>query len=265
MSEFDAWAEFYDLIHDGIPGDAEFYAEEAGKAGGAVLELGAGTGRITEAMVRAGADVTGLEISGGMLDLCRRRFVGLKLRQPTLVQGDMRDFGARGALGKVFKLIVMPYRAFMHLLTPEDQEGCLRCALRHLDEGGRLVIDTWMPNYGAIATVLDSAAARQLKLVGRHRGVRPGTIILHYQSSVCDEFEQRISERHLIRELDLRGDVLREVELPLVRTWTTRRELEHLVRICGYEVEAVYGDYDRTPLEAKSLEMIWVVGAKGSR
>ena len=65
MAEFDAWARYYDLIHEGLPGEAEFFVGQAARLGGQTLELGCGTGRLAVAMAMSGADVVGLAASGG--------------------------------------------------------------------------------------------------------------------------------------------------------------------------------------------------------
>jgi len=51
-SEFDAWAQYYDLINPGLPGEESFYVQRASQAGQRVLELGCGTGRIALPLAR---------------------------------------------------------------------------------------------------------------------------------------------------------------------------------------------------------------------
>ena len=81
MADFDVWAAYYDLVHKGLPGEAEFYLGQAVKRGGPVLEVGCGTGRIAISMAMSGLDVTGIDNSAGMLALCREKMaaVGLSL------------------------------------------------------------------------------------------------------------------------------------------------------------------------------------------
>ena len=40
--------------------------------------------------------------------------------------------------------------------------------------------------------------------------------------------------------------------------WFHRFELEHLLARCGFSIEALHGDFDRSPLGAASPEMIFV-------
>src|SRR4029077_5790828 len=41
-----------------------------------------------------------------------------------------------------------------------------------------------------------------------------------------------------------------------------RYEVEHLLARCGFRVEALYGDFDRTPIRDESPEMIFVAEAR---
>ena len=62
--------------------DAEipFFVKQAQLAGGPVLEVACGTGRITLPIARAGLDVTGLDVSRPMLELARRKAEAERLR-----------------------------------------------------------------------------------------------------------------------------------------------------------------------------------------
>ena len=135
--------------------DTPFYlalAQHAAARDHAVLDLACGTGRITLPLARAGIDVTGLDNAPAMLDVARRKAAaeGLEL---TWVEADMRNF----ELDRLFGLIVMPYRSFLHLLTAEDQASCLTAVHRHLVPGGRFALNLFTPPFrvaGAQAPVL---------------------------------------------------------------------------------------------------------------
>ncbi len=129
-------AALYDYYSAGLAGDVEFYVEQARRARSGVLEIGCGTGRILFPIAEAGIPVVGLDRSSDMLALAAARLEQLPARvrrRVTLVQGDAR----RLSLDRRFKLVMVPYRAFMHLLTPADQRKALRSIRRHLEEGGR--------------------------------------------------------------------------------------------------------------------------------
>src|SRR5512136_2897760 len=130
--QYAATAELYDYV---VPyqtrQDVAFFVEAAQASGGPVLEVACGTGRILIPTARAGINITGIDLSAHMLDVCQR-----KLAQETaevqarvqIDQADMRDFD----LGQTFTLITIPFRPFQHLIEVEDQVACLRCVQRHL-------------------------------------------------------------------------------------------------------------------------------------
>src|SRR5215831_4357810 len=143
--EYGLIADFYDYV---VPyrtrQDIDFFVDAARKSGGPVLEVGCGTGRVLIPTARAGIDIVGLDLSSGMLDICRKRSleeseaVRSRVR---LVQGDMRNFDA----GQRFSLATIPFRPFQHLTTVEDQLACLASIHRHLVDGGELILDLFNP------------------------------------------------------------------------------------------------------------------------
>src|SRR5438105_164086 len=72
-SEYDAIAELYDPWSRSVTEDVDFYVGLAREAGGPVVELGVGTGRIAVPTAAAGISVIGVDSSRGMLDVCRAR------------------------------------------------------------------------------------------------------------------------------------------------------------------------------------------------
>lgn len=261
MSEFDAWAPYYDLIHQGLPGEAQYYVEEALRQGGETLELGCGTGRICIPMAMSGVRVTGLDNSPRMLQLCRVRMkkAGKLPGKLTLVRADMRAFD----LGRHFQFIAMPYRAFMHLLTPKDQIACLHCVRRHLARHGVFILNVWAARPSTIAHA--AKAKEKFLLAGRYPAPWGKTRLLHHHTAHYDEYLQRITESHRIREVDHHGRLLHEETLSLTRAWLTPREMEHLLHRCGFCAEAVLGGFDGIPLNAGSTEMIWRLRLPRSR
>jgi SAM-dependent methyltransferase len=252
VSAFDAWAEYYDLLHQGLEGEAEFYVGQAARIGGKILEIGCGTGRLAIPMALCGLDVVGVDNSAAMLGRCREKLaaIGQVKGSLQLVQQDMAklDLGAR------FDFIAMAYRTFMHLLMPDDQRRCLLRVREHLNPGGTFIMNTWLPN---LRPLLAGPRRQAFQEAGRHE-VDGGTLVHHVRTGV-DEFRQLLIEEHRIQELDLSGRVVSARVLPMVRAWTSYRELSHLYARAGFTVRAVFGNFDATPLSPGSTEMIWVL------
>jgi len=257
---FDEWACYYDLVHEGLPGEAEFYVGLAVRTQGRALELGAGTGRIAIPMAMSGVDVLGIDNSMAMLAQCRakKRAIGKTSGRLTLVCADMKDF----ALAAQFRFIAMAYRTFMHLLTPADRRACLETVRRHLSDDGIFVMNSWVPSASYLAAVRGASRGRRMQLAGRYPIRGTDITLVHYHATEYDERTRLLTERHLIREVDARGHVLEERVLPLVRTWQTPREVADLLQACGFEVDALYGDFACSPFSAGSTEMIWIAKKK---
>lgn len=256
MAPFDPWAEYYDLIQRGVEGDVEFYVAQALRAKGRTLEIGCGTGRVCIPMAMSGVDVAGLDNSRAMLEQCREKleFIGDTKGRLQLIEADMRDF----TLGEQFGFIAMPYRAIMHLLNPSDQRSCLACVRRHLAPDGLFIFNTWAARPSSIAPFI-GASSGALRLVDKHTDENGQGGVMHYCASTYDEWAQLLGEDHLFHELDAEGAVVRSTSLAMVRAWTTPREMELLVALSGFEVEAVFGDFACGPFDRRSTEMIWVL------
>ena len=71
----------------------------------------------------------------------------------------------------------------------------------------------------------------------------------------CAQFYQQ----YRYEQLDDEGFVVATRYRCFTLCYIWPREREHLLARCGYEIEAVYGWFDRRPLDAHSGEQIWVV------
>jgi SAM-dependent methyltransferase len=254
-STYDQWAEIYDSVYSYVREDIPFYVEEARRAGGPVLELGCGTGRVAIPIAKAGVEVVGLDSSPAMLEVARRKLRNLRGRRAslTLVQADMRDF----ALEQRFNLAIIPFRGFLALLTVEDQIKALLNVRRHLAAGGRLVFNVFVPDLNML--VQEGDVPYHLRdVIVPETGVR---LVLWHQSSY-DNYNQILNARVIVEELDEEGAVRRRLYRDFQMRYAHRWEIHHLLRWCGYEVLDLYGDFDRSPFDESSAEMIWVAGVR---
>lgn len=118
--------------------DVGFYRELAQRAGGPVLELGCGTGRILLPLLRAGLDVVGVDRSLPMLAQLRRDGADLA---PRVAQMDLRALALRGR----FRLILAPYSLITYLTRPVDVDAFLTQVRELLDDDGELLLDAFIP------------------------------------------------------------------------------------------------------------------------
>lgn len=137
-AEYGFVSEFYDWIPPyRSRNDLNFYLDMARTYGDPILELGCGTGRLLIPIASSGFKITGMDLSEPMLARCREKLVaqfGDAGNNAELVTGDIRNFN----IEEKFSLITVPFRAFLHLLTAEEQISALSSIHKHLLPGAIL-------------------------------------------------------------------------------------------------------------------------------
>ncbi len=276
MSEIDEFHEAYNEVvaryYDGAyemvlaaATDVQFYTELAFERPGPVLELGCGTGRVLLELHRAGIECVGLDSSQAMLGCLRDRAARLGDRAarsgdragagtscPELFLGRMQDFDLTP---RRFQLVYSAFRPFQHLYTVDDQLACLRTVLRHLEPGGRFAFDVFNPKLDRAYELSEPEAGDLRFRVDEHEVVR-------YVSLRRDPARQMIEALMRFETLEHGQPIKNETELIRMR-WFTRFELEHLMARAGYQNVEIYGDFDRSPVEHGSPELVVVGSAPG--
>lgn len=138
----DIWASAYDehqVAPD--PGPAvEFLAGLAGlAAGGPVLELAIGTGRVALPLAARGIEVEGIDASAAIVARLRDKPGGDGI--PVTI-GDMADVPAVGP----FRLVYLVFNSLFCLLSYERQADCFRHVAEVLDPGGLFVVECFVPD-----------------------------------------------------------------------------------------------------------------------
>jgi SAM-dependent methyltransferase len=111
--------------------DLTAWRELAAAAGGPILDVGAGTGRVAIDLARAGHDVVALDVEPELLAALRERAGDLAIET---VAADARAFD----LGRRFALIIAPMQTVQ--LLAGRHEDFVACAARHLRPGGALAV-----------------------------------------------------------------------------------------------------------------------------
>jgi ubiquinone/menaquinone biosynthesis C-methylase UbiE len=249
-------AELYDTDYADYPtDDIQFYVEEAVGCGSPLLELGCGTGRITIPIARAGIPVTGIDISMDMLEIATRKISRLQpdiAGRIELLQGDMRDF----QLDRTFDLVIIPFRAFICLLTVEHQKQALLNVRRHITPGGRLILNFYDPNLREILDYEEKRRSVQ-QLMNRFKHPVSGNQVSEWSNWIYDLTEQTVEEVRNYIEEDAEGTIVSSTVVKLRVRYLYRWEMHHLLELCGYRVEQLYSDFKRKPFRARG-EQIWV-------
>jgi SAM-dependent methyltransferase len=233
MDEYGRFADIYDEWAAHMTEDVPFYVELARAADGPIVELAVGNGRVAIPVAREiGRKVIGIDRSPAMLAQARARAeeagVELELREQ-----DMRDF----ELEEPAALIYCPFRALLHLPTWRDRRRAFERVAANLRPGGRFVWNVFVFDIEIAASLADRLRRRP-----------DGTT---WEWTEYDSTDSRI-------------DITAYVEQPgkdprrLSLWWINRSEWEGLIDVAGLEIEALYGDFDRSAFDKNSREFIWV-------
>jgi SAM-dependent methyltransferase len=120
---------WHDVECGGYTADIGLWLELARAAGGPVLDVGAGTGRIAIPLARAGHDVTALDVDPELLAELGRRAGGLPIET---VVADAADF----TLGRRFALVAVPMQTLQLLPDAAARAGFFASAAAALLPGG---------------------------------------------------------------------------------------------------------------------------------
>ncbi len=141
MDAYTGFAGVYDALMDETPyrewcGYIVAKLRENGIRDGLVLELGCGTGALTELLAEAGYDMIGVDSSADMLGQAMRKKEEKRLDILYLMQ-DMREFELYGTV----RAVVCCCDSVNYLTEPDDVACCFRLVNNYLDPGGLFLFD----------------------------------------------------------------------------------------------------------------------------
>lgn len=247
-------AEFYDAYVE-MQDDIPFYVEMAKNANGIVLEIACGTGRVLIPSAEAGVDIWGIDFSPDMLKAAKDKVAKLDedaQARIMLYEGDMRTF----ELDQKFNLITIPFRAFLHMTTVEDQMAALYSVHSHLADDGMFVFNIFDPSIKMIADHSGNLG-QSLKRFAKFEHPVTGNTVFGWGSRNYDLVEQVLDELRLFEEVNEAGKAIKRYYVPLKIRWVYRYEMQHLLELCGFEIEALYGNFDKSNFKHGG-EQIWV-------
>jgi SAM-dependent methyltransferase len=246
---WDDYAAFYDWENAQTVQrrDVAFWQRLAAAAGGPVLELGCGTGRITLPVAREGVHVIGIDRSQPMLERAAGKLRRARLSRPaTLIRGDIRHLPFRRGR---FPLVMAPYGILQSLTRERDLAATLESVARVLPKGGRFGIDLVpdLPRWS------EYAARRTLSgRMGAATKVSLVESVTQDRARGLTIFDQRY--------ITTRDGVRRRHDFSLTFRTLSIRQMTRRLERAGFGIDVVLGDYRGGPWDARAD--VWVILAQ---
>jgi SAM-dependent methyltransferase len=213
--------------------DRDFYLSLAGMPPQRILDLGCGTGLLSDAYAARGHEVTGVDPSPAMLEMARRKPHG---RQIEWVESYAQSYQSETR----FDLIVMTGHAFQVLLDDSDIMATLGVIRRHLKQTGRVAFESRNPS-------LDWATRWNYEMVFEQRGeiIRESRRFIKLENGrMTFELLYEFPDESFVSTSELR--------------FLSRGEIEERVMASGLRVDKLFGGWHFERFdEVSSLEMIF--------
>ena len=227
----DRWADVYDTwIERRHPGMAAQPAVDCLgdlAAGGRVLELAIGTGRIALPLAQQGLEVHGIDASEAMVAKLREKPGGDEI---PVTMGDFADVGVDGT----FDLIFVVFNTLFALTTQQEQVRCFANVARHLTATGMFVIEVFVPDL----TRFEAGQSFRVQ--------RVTTDEVEVDVSLHDPVTQTVVAQQLA--FTRAGTQLRPVHL----RYAWPGELDLMARLAGLGLRDRWAGWDRAPFTASS-------------
>jgi SAM-dependent methyltransferase len=230
---YDQIAHIYDPWSRSVVEDIDFYVEHALASGGPVVELAVGTGRIAVPIAQAGIAVIGVDASPGMLAVAREAADAAGVGHLVdLRVGDLAD----PPVSERVPLVICPFRSLLHMDSEAAKLRALEAARSLLEPGGRFVFDVFTPSREDI----EETHGRWLE---REPGIE--------ELAVWDEASRTLS-------LSVRSH---DTSATFRLHWLSEPEWVALLERAGFEIEALYGWFDRRPYDGDE-DLVFVCRAR---
>ncbi|MBD0421600.1 class I SAM-dependent methyltransferase [Streptomyces sp. TRM S81-3] len=214
-----------------------FLERRAGR--GPALEFAVGTGRVALPLSERGVRVAGIEKSEPMARELGRKPGGDDV---ALTIGDMTTSRVPGT----FSLVYLVYNAITCLLSQQEQVACFRNAARHLQPGGRFVIEVFVPE---LQRLPPGETARPFHIGDRHVGFDTYDLVN----------QQLVSHHYTI--VDGQGSTFLS---PHRYVWPS--ELDLMAMLAGLDLSERWADWNEAPFTASSRShvSVWQKPSHGS-
>jgi SAM-dependent methyltransferase len=229
-----------------------FYSALAREAGGSVLEIACGTGRVTIPIAKLGFPTTGLDIVPGMLERARSKSAGLPVRW---VEADARTFD----LHEQFRLIFLTGNAFQAFVTNAEQDALLQRVHAHLHDEGLFAFETRNPLFPNTRTREGFFPLLETRAEAEERPPFIDVDGHEVRESITQVYDHVMQILHLTGQKRWHdGKAERTKITRTALRYTFPQELAALLHHNGFRIERQYGDWNYEPLGATSPSIITI-------
>lgn len=233
-------------------GDIAFFREWGKAASGEILELMAGTGRVSLPLVREGARLTCIDNSAAMLAVLRRKLRDAGLCAHVLCADACNLPFACGR----FSLILLPFQGFTELATAEDQLNLLCSVSSVLEASGKFICTSHNPAM-RLRSVDDTW--REIGVFTRPSG---GVLRLSLRTRY-DEAARNVIGRQRVAVTDPSGTTS-VIDVDLRFSLVSLEQMEALARLAGLRIVSLHGDYSGGGYDPESSPAIIAVFEKAA-
>jgi SAM-dependent methyltransferase len=246
--------DLYDIVTPSVfQGDVEWYCTQAQASGGPVLELGAGTGRVTLAIAAAGVSIHALDSDTAMLQALGSKLSARPAEvqaRVSVVSADMRTFD----LGERFALIICPFRAFLHNVTESDQLACLKQVRQHLRPRGRFAFNVFHPSLTFMAQ--HAGPLEGVWRWGKTCALRSGGWVVQSEADRYDTVRQVVHSLHRYEVYGPDGTLDRTSMLRLDLAYLYPADIRRLLAAAGFREVTIKGGFDGREFTRDDEELV---------
>jgi ubiquinone/menaquinone biosynthesis C-methylase UbiE len=228
-------------------GDFEFFQDLAASAGGPVLELMAGTGRVSLPMIEAGADLTCVDLSPSMLSVLARK-IETREAVAALVCADVCSL----PFEKTFRMVVLPFQGFTELVRKDEQLRTLAEVARLLPAAGKFVCTSHNP--AVRAQTIDD----RWREFGRFPQKSGETLVLSLKTCLSER-SGVVKGTQSIEIFDPRGQLVNRRVIELEFSLVSANAIIEMASTVGLQAVNLYGDYQGTPYDETTSQCVVVL------
>ena len=256
MEAYTSFAVVYDTFMDNVP--YEEWGEylhglllEYGVEDGLVLDLGCGTGTMTEILASKGYDMTGVDFSEEMLDIAMQKRTKSGHDILYLMQ-DMREFELYGTV----RAIVSVCDSMNYLTEDGDLEQVFRLANNYLDPGGLFIFDM-NTEYKYREMLGDQTIAEE----------RENCSFIwdnyYYEEEKINEYQLSLFVEDLVLSEKTGQDICRKFQEMHYQRAYSLAEVKAALEVAGMEFIAAYDAFTRNPVHQNSERMYIIAREQG--